>query len=140
MSEKQDESPEIKIVDKRRFNSDGTEREGDSLGSETVPSSDTNQRAEEIENTNESGAYDSQTSFANLILSLAASVQMNLGIAPNPFSHKIEKHLDQAKQTIDLMGMLETKTKGNLSPEEDSLLKVVLSDLRMRYVEEKNKA
>lgn len=137
MSEDNEESSGIKVVDKRRFNPDGTEKEETA---EASFSSETKVQHEEriSPEINESALH--EVSFANLILSLAGSAQMSLGIAPNPFTQKVEKDLAQAQQTIDLLAMLEAKTKGNLSPEEDSLLKVVLSDLRMRYVEEKNKA
>ncbi|MBL7685591.1 MAG: DUF1844 domain-containing protein [Deltaproteobacteria bacterium] len=79
-------------------------------------------------------------SFAGFILSLAGSTQMHLGLSVNPFSQKIEKNLVEAKQMIDLLGLLQEKTKNNLSPEESQLLDVILSDLRMRYVEEKQKS
>ncbi len=139
MSEDNEESSGIKVVDKRRFNPDGTEKQEASLGPEPSLNSETKAQQEDTINPemNESALH--EVSFANLILSLAGSAQMNLGIAPNPFTQKVEKDLVQAKQTIDLLVMLESKTKGNLSPEEASLMKVVLSDLRMRYVEEKNK-
>ena len=49
-------------------------------------------------------------------------------------SKKEAKNLPAAKQTIDLIGMLKEKTKGNLTPDEDKFLESVLFDLRMRYV------
>ena len=80
-----------------------------------------------------------EANFANFILSLAGSVQMCLGLAPNPFTGKAEKDLAQAKHSLDLMGMIQEKTKNNLTKEEDQLLQVILSDLRLRYVEETKK-
>lgn len=121
MDDKKKESPEIKVVDKRHSSADESQKEDSPI----------------ILNDNDSGLHD--VSFANLILSLAGSAQMSLGIAPNPFTQKVEKDLNQAKQTIDLLGVLEKKTQGNLSTEEASLIKVILSDLRMRFVEEKSK-
>jgi len=52
----------------------------------------------------------------------------------DPFTQKKEKHLPLAKQTIDLIGMLKEKTKGNLTSEEEKFIDQVLFDLRMRYV------
>jgi hypothetical protein len=49
-------------------------------------------------------------------------------------TNQIEKNLSNAKQTIDLLGMLREKTKGNLTPDEEKLFENLLYDLRMRYV------
>jgi hypothetical protein len=73
--------------------------------------------------------------FATFILSLSHSALMHLGEAPNPETGKMEKNLMLARQTIDLVGMLEDKTKGNLSGDEERLVGQILFDLRMRYVE-----
>lgn len=73
--------------------------------------------------------------FATFVLSLSHSALMHLGEAPHPDSHKVDRNLPLAKQTIDLIGMIEEKTKGNLTGEEERLLAQVLYDLRMRYVE-----
>jgi hypothetical protein len=73
--------------------------------------------------------------FATFVLSLSHSALMHMGEAPHPESSKLERNLPLAKQTIDLIGMIEEKTKGNLSGEEERLLGQVLYDLRMRYVE-----
>jgi hypothetical protein len=73
--------------------------------------------------------------FATFVLSLSHSVLMHLGEAPHPETGKVEKNLPLARQTIDLIGMLEDKTKGNLSGDEERLIGQILFDLRMRYVE-----
>jgi hypothetical protein len=73
--------------------------------------------------------------FPTFILSLASSVQISLGIISNPITGKSDCDLDHAKQTIDILGMLEQKTEGNLSPEESGLLKKILFQLRMQFVE-----
>jgi len=73
--------------------------------------------------------------FATFILSLSHSALMHLGEAPNPETNAIEKDLPLARQTIDLIGMLEEKTKGNLTGDEERLLGQILYDLRMRFVE-----
>ena len=73
--------------------------------------------------------------FATFILSLSHSALMHLGEAPHPDTNKVEANLPLAKQNIDLLGLLEEKTKGNLTGDEERLLAQVLFDLRMRYVE-----
>jgi hypothetical protein len=60
---------------------------------------------------------------------------MHLGEVPHPDTEKVERDLPLAKQNIDLLGLLEEKTKGNLTGDEERLLHQVLFDLRMRYVE-----
>ena len=73
--------------------------------------------------------------FTTFILSLSHSALMHLGEAPHPESSKVEKNLALARQTIDLIGMLEEKTKGNLTGAEERLVGQILFDLRMRFVE-----
>jgi hypothetical protein len=78
-----------------------------------------------------------QIDFITFALSLGSSAFVHLGDAPNPESRVFEPNLVLAKQTIDVLGMLEEKTKGNLTPEEASFLENLLADLRMRYVQKK---
>jgi hypothetical protein len=75
-----------------------------------------------------------EISFANLIFSLSTSAFIQLGEIKDPATQQAEKNLPLAKQTIDLIGLLQEKTKGNLTPEEAQLMEHVLYDLRMRYV------
>ncbi len=74
--------------------------------------------------------------FATFILSLSHSALVHMGEAPSPETGKTEKNLPLARQTVDLITMLEEKTKGNLSGDEERLIGQVLFDLRMRYVEQ----
>jgi hypothetical protein len=75
-----------------------------------------------------------EINFTNFLLSLSTSVLIQLGEVQDPMTNQIEKNLSNAKQTIDLLGMLREKTKGNLTPDEEKLLENLLYDLRMRYV------
>jgi hypothetical protein len=70
----------------------------------------------------------------NFMLSLSTSALIQLGEIPDPITKQPVKELTLAKQTIDLIGMLQEKTKGNLTPEEEKMLEYILYDLRMRYV------
>ncbi len=72
--------------------------------------------------------------FYTFVLSLGSSGFVHLGDAPHPESQKVEANLVLAKQTIEILAMLQQKTKGNLTPEEDRFLQNLLSDLRLRYV------
>ena len=78
-----------------------------------------------------------EINFATFVVSLNASALLNLGAIEDPASGAKNKNLPMAKQTIDILSMLQEKTVGNLSEEEESLLKNILYDLRMMYVKEK---
>ncbi len=86
-----------------------------------------------------SGNLDSEL-FQALVIQLAQAGWMALGKIPNPVSGKIERHLESARLTIDMLGALETRTRGNLAPEEKSLLERSLRELRLNYVDEVRKA
>ena len=75
-----------------------------------------------------------EISFTNLIISLSTSALIQLGEIQDPMSQQSAKNIPLAKQTIDIIGMLKEKTKGNLIPEEEKILDNILYDLRMRYV------
>ena len=66
---------------------------------------------------------------------LSTTVLASLGVIPEPDGVRHAVNLPFARQTIDLLALLQTKTKGNLTGEEERLLNQVLVDLRMRYVE-----
>jgi len=75
-----------------------------------------------------------EISFANFLFSLSTSALIQLGEIPDPVAKQPVKELTLAKQTIDLIAMLQEKTKGNLTPEEEKMIEYILYDLRMRYV------
>jgi hypothetical protein len=72
--------------------------------------------------------------FATFILSLSTSALVYLGEVPEPESGTERLELPLARQSIDLLGMLQEKTRGNLDPDEEQLLENLLYDLRMKYV------
>jgi hypothetical protein len=72
--------------------------------------------------------------FTSFIFSLSTSALIQLGEIEDPFTKTSVKNLPLAKQTIDLIGMVKEKTKGNLTPDEERLIEYVLYDLRMKYV------
>jgi len=73
--------------------------------------------------------------FHTFILSLGSSALLHLGELEHPDAGEARQDLSMAKHTIDILAMLEEKTKGNLSPAEDKLMESLLYDLRLRYVE-----
>ena len=77
-----------------------------------------------------------EVSFATFVLSLNSEALLHLGMIGNPSTGKQEKNLPLAKYTIDILGMLEEKTRGNLTDDEAAMLKNILYDLRMIYVRE----
>ena len=78
-----------------------------------------------------------EISFINLIFSLSTSALIQLGEIQDPVTQQLAKNLPLAKQTIDLIGMLKEKTKGNLTSDEGKILENFLYDLKMRYVKAK---
>ena len=78
-----------------------------------------------------------EMTFSLFVFSLNSSALLHLGLMEHPDTGKSEKNLQLAKQTIDILGMLDEKAKGNLTPEEESLLRHVLHDLRLLYVQAK---
>jgi len=72
--------------------------------------------------------------FTTFILSLSSSAAFHLGLAPHPENDTCCENLPMAKQTIDILAMLEEKTKGNVTGAEERLLSEVLYNLRMAYV------
>ena len=73
-------------------------------------------------------------SFITFILSLAQSAMVLMGEAPEPESGRIITNLSEAKHTIDILAMLDCKTRGNLSSEEKAVLDSLLCDLRLIFV------
>ena len=77
----------------------------------------------------------SDLSFTAFVLSLASSAAIHLGDLPDPASgQKTPPDLEGARQMIDILELLETKTRGNLTAEERQVLEEVLYEVRMRYV------
>ena len=75
-------------------------------------------------------------SFAAFVLSLAHTAAVHFGDIPDPVSGEAgEANLPAAQQMIDILALLEAKTRGNLTAEERPLLDQILYELRMRYVE-----
>ncbi len=74
--------------------------------------------------------------FTNLVLSLANAAMMSLGKSPNPVTNQIERDLEMAEMNIEMLSMLQEKTRNNLTDKEETLLTTTLTNLRLNYVTE----
>jgi hypothetical protein len=77
--------------------------------------------------------------FFSLVMTFQAAAMQQMGKLKNPISDKIERDLQQAQLSIDILDMLEEKTHGNLSEDETKLLKGILQELKLNYVDEMSK-
>ena len=76
--------------------------------------------------------------FSMLVMSIASSAAMALGLAPNPQTGKTETDRGMARFNIDLLIMLKEKTKGQLTKDEEQLLEHIVSDLQLKFVQQKS--
>lgn len=75
-----------------------------------------------------------QASFSMIIMSIASSAAMSMGLTPNP-DNKIEIDKNIARFNIDLLTVLKDKTKNNLDPEEKGLLDHIVQDLQAKFIQ-----
>src|SRR5258708_7191782 len=156
-----EEQPTFKVVDRRPFNPDGTPRElspeeqketdrvAESLKTPVLeqaapapvaaqPSETAKPRESQTSHSHQqrsdSDPLDDPASFLSLIMSLASNAAASLGMMPHPVTGETGVELDTAKHWIDVLGMLEKKTKGNLDLQEAQMLESLLADLRMQFV------
>lgn len=135
-----EEKKDFIIKDRRIFsqeNLDKTEKAEDKLKEEKADQPEAKEhKKEHAPNDKEAEACLPEINFPTFIMSLNASALFNLGVLENPATGKKEKNPALAKQTIDILCLLEEKTRGNLSKDEDVMLKNILYDLRIIYVKE----
>ena len=131
------------IKDRRRFDDAGQVRP-DAQTEEAAGAGQPKAEAKEAERRQEKPAAQAQDetpfpdlNFSTFVFSLGTSAMYHFGDFPDPVTKKAERNLEAAKQTIDILGILKDKTRGNLSDEEERLLESLLYELRMRYVREK---
>ena len=77
--------------------------------------------------------------FIHLVNTFVQSAWISLGKVKNPVSDELERNLDQASYYIDLLDMLQTKMKGNLSEWEEQYILHSLSELKLNFIDEKKK-
>jgi len=153
-----------KVNDRRRFDEEGNEREGERETITSVinhaPAStpvaaqvslEKSETAEEPWAEEQPGAADSLAgsgregsgaqqsapmfSFSSFLMSLATQALIQMGEIEPPGGMKLPPDFEAAKQSIEIIGMLALKTKGNLDPEEQRLLREVLHSVRLAFVQ-----
>ncbi len=127
----------FKVSDKRRFTDEGESKddapeEKENLKQEPAVDSD---HAKAAADGPGADAPLPEINFTTFIYSLSTSALVHLGDIPDPLSQESRIELPLAKQTIDIIGMLKDKSKGNLENEEAMFIENVLTDLRMRFVQ-----
>ena len=156
----QEDQPTYKVTDRRLFNADGTPRDlppeekpEPKVAAETaaapaparepepqaqteVPASASETALEPEEEFSEEDLADARdpASFVSFLMSIASNAASALGMMEHPVTHQREVDVELGKHWIDVLGMLEKKTKGNLTPQEKRMLDGLLADLRMQYV------
>jgi hypothetical protein len=145
-----DEKKDFEVKDRRIFSEENRENEAQENAQSTESSPEVEEQAsssaeksQATEDQEEPSAAEAQPepplpeiNFATFVVSLNASALLHLGAIEDPNTGQTNKNLAMAKQTIDILSMLEEKTEGNLSTEERNLLKNILYDLRIIYVKE----
>jgi hypothetical protein len=142
--DKTNEAGHFKVVDKRRASESSADSDGgpDKSGDEKAAAAESNKQDAEGAKHATSGAatslgqdeHDSAVDFPSFVISLATQALVMLGEIPHPETNLVAKNIPAARQTIDILAMMEEKTKGNLSEDEKQLLEEVLSSLRLTFV------
>ena len=109
------------VSDKRSFSDERTSK--------------TEHKKEETKKLHEAPHEAPEINFSTFVFSLSTSALIYLGEMDNPVTQKKEEDYNLEKKNIDILSILEEKTKGNLDPNEAKLLESLLYDLRMKYIE-----
>ena len=135
--EKNVEGKGFVIRDKRQFTTEGEAKPETDASKDTTSSEPADKAEAEKDISQKSKDMPlPEINFATFVLSISSSVLLHFGDVPDPISGQKERNLPMAKQTIDILGILQEKTKGNLDKEEEQLLENLLHDLRLKYVQE----
>lgn len=137
----------FKVADRRKFNADGSLKEGVEIvpepatepkpaptAPETPPAPSAVEENKPAADSDEVPGADDPASFINFLSTLATNAAASLGAMPHPATGQVSLDLDGAKYWLDILAMLKEKTKGNLHPKEEKLFEGLLRDMRMQYV------
>jgi len=127
----------FRVVDRRAFSADGSRKEevlSEETGAETAPGP---QPAPATEIPIEPGSpfENDSARFEMLVSYLSTTAMFQMGLIPGPSGERIPPDLPNARRTVDLIEVLQEKTRGNLTAQESRLLEDVLYELRMSFVE-----
>ncbi len=106
-------------------------------GADPIPADSSASHPNPVEASSAASSHDAPgypVTFSSFVISLGSSSLMLMGEQLDPQQTPIPVNLPQAKEIIDLLSVLEEKTKGNLTPEEQAVLRDMLYALRMKYV------
>ena len=136
---KEQEEQGFRVTDKRGFREDGEAQTPEaSEKAEEKPANESSSAAENAPPAQETPPRP-PIDFPSYLLSYYTQGLVLLGEVPNPYTNKKEEDVEAARHTIDILSMLEQKTKGNLTKEEQQLLETVLYELRMKFMAKTNR-
>lgn len=124
----------FKVQDRRRFSASGETRDEEPQAPPEATPEPTHEAPPTAAAGEPSASAPAEITFPTFIISLSTQALAHLGEIPDPIERQTRVDLDAARQIIDILGMLSTKTRGNLDAGESALLENALYDLRMRYV------
>jgi uncharacterized protein DUF1844 len=130
-----DETKGFQVRDRRRFTETGEVREDTA----DDPREEQPQAEAEERKPPEPLPAEAEITLTTFLMSLSTQALMCLGEIPNPVDGKTETELPAVKELIDVISMLQDKTRGNVDPAEARLFEKILFDLRMRFVEKARK-
>jgi Domain of unknown function (DUF1844) len=134
--EQKQEGKGFTVQDRRRFSPETGEARGDAPQSDASTEAQSGSKKIETQSQTEH-RHESlpEINFSTFVISLSTQALMQLGEIASPLSGQVETDIPLAKQTIDILGILHEKTRGNLNSGEERLMEDILFDLRMKYVE-----
>jgi hypothetical protein len=144
MGEREEKERGFKVEDRRRFSSEGEPKpeQAASQAAEAKPYPEPQPHTEAAAAAPGSGATahheetaPAEITFSTFVVGLSTQALFHLGEIPDPATGQRQPDLAGAQQLIDILGMLQEKTRGNLGADEQSLIEAILFDLRMKYVE-----
>lgn len=135
--EEPDRPSEFKVTDKRRFTTEGESKQEPDDSEKEAPRQEERQasRPEEPRTGSDKAEAPRPLDFSTFILSLANTALFQLGFIKTSESEEVRQDLPAARQTIDILAMLEEKTRGNLTDQEKKIITETLFQLRMAFVE-----
>ena len=132
---KEQEEQGFRVTDKRGFREDSEAQTPETPDkAEEKPLNEPSSAAESKTQGQEAPPPRPPIDFPSYVLSYYTQGLVLLGEVPNPYTNKKEEDVDAARHMIDILSMLEEKTKGNLTNEERQLLETVLYELRMKFM------
>jgi hypothetical protein len=137
MAKEEGSSSGFRVVDRRPFAADGSRKEEFPAEEKKVEAGPARDRSTPGEPQSEPRRpYDDDSpGFETLVSYLSTTAMFQLGLIPGPSGERLPADMPNAKRTVDLLGVLQEKTQGNLTANESQLLEDVLYELRMSFVE-----